>query len=837
MDYVSRFKEIEKKWQEHWDKNQTFKIDESAEGFKKKKFYGLVEFPYPSGAGLHVGHPRSYTAMDVICRKKRMENYNVLYPMGWDAFGLPTENFAIKTGIHPAKATEMNVANFKRQLKMLGLSFDWSKEVNTTDPNYYKWTQWIFLKLFEKGLAYKAEMPINWCPSCKVGLANEEVVQGVCDRCDTQVVRKNKKQWMLRITAYADRLIEDLNDVDYLERIKIQQINWIGRSYGAEIRFKIKNSKDDDQLLIFTTRPDTLFGATYMVLSPEHPLIEKYIKSGMIKNVSAVKNYQEEASKKSDMERTELVQKKSGVPLEGVFAINPASKEEIPIWISDYVLMSYGTGAIMAVPAHDQRDYDFAKTFNLFIRQVIVAAAPAAGGGGGAGVNDSSIEEHAYTDIEGGVMINSEFLNGLSAKDAIKRATDWVIEQKIGEAKVNFKLRDWVFSRQRYWGEPIPIVECPHCGQVPLPESMLPLTLPDVDKVTTSEDGESMLSKLSSWVETTCPKCAGPAKRETDTMPQWAGSSWYFLRYLDPHNDKAFASSEKIKYWMPIDWYNGGMEHTTLHLLYSRFWNKFLFDIGVVPCKEPYQKRTSHGMILGEDKEKMSKSRGNVINPDEIVNEYGADTFRMYEMFVGAFDQASAWNTQGVIGINRFLVKVATLIEKVVDDSKVDSSCVSNEEFEALKKVMHKTIKEVTERINSMKFNTAVSSLMTYVNHLGKAGQIHLSLFKTLTLLLHPFAPHLAAEMWQEKVASTANEGLDFQKWPEFDPKYVQDDIITIAVQITGKMRGTVDVAADIDEDALLEVVKGDEKISKYVEGKKIKKVIYVKGKIINVII
>ena len=794
--------EIEKKWHKIWDEEEAFK---TSDDHTMPKYYALVEFPYPSGQGLHVGHPRPYTALDIIARKRRLEGYNVLFPMGWDAFGLPTENFAIKNKIHPKIVTEQNVKRFKEQLQSLGYSFDWSREVNTTDPSYYKWTQWIFLKLFEKGLAYKTEMPINWCTQCKVGLANEEVVNGVCERCGGQVVRKVKSQWMLRITDYAEKLINDLDDLDYIEKIKIQQKNWIGRSVGAEVDFKI--SGKDEALKIFTTRPDTLFGATYMVLSPEHPLIDKY--KNEIENWDDVIEYRETASKKSDFERTELAKEKTGVPLKGLMAINPVSGKEIPIWISDYVLMSYGTGAIMAVPAHDERDWDFARKFNLPIIEV---------------VKGGNVDEAAFTDVAEGVLVNSGFLNGLEVKDAKNKIIAWLEEKGIGKQKVNYKLRDWVFSRQRYWGEPIPLVHCDKCGWVPIPYDQLPLTLPEVENYMPTDNGESPLANMKDWVETTCPKCGGRAERETDTMPQWAGSSWYFLRYTDPHNDKEFASKEALKYWLPVDWYNGGMEHTTLHLLYSRFWHKFLYDQGFVPTKEPYQKRTSHGMILGENNEKMSKSRGNVINPDDIVNDFGADTLRTYEMFIGAFDQSAPWSQQGVKGCRRFLERVWKLMDMVVDGDSYSKE---------LETKMHQLIRKVSTDYEQMKFNTAIAAMMSIVNDFYDKGKVTKAEMKTLLILLNPIAPHITEEIWQEMKF----EGrLYQQKWVKWDEAKTIENTVEIAVQINGKLRATVTVELSDDKDTVKSRVMENESIQKFTAGKKIVKEIYVPGRIYNIV-
>lgn len=798
------FHKIEKKWQDFWDVDKTFRAEDD---FSKKKFYGLVEFPYPSGHGLHVGHPRSYTALDIICRKRRLEGYNVLYPMGWDAFGLPTENYAIANKIHPHIVTENNIKNFKRQLKSIGFSFDWDREINTTDPSYYKWTQWIFLKLFEKGLAYKQEMPINWCTSCKVGLANEEVVGGVCERCGGEVVQKRKSQWMLRITEYAQRLIDDLEGLDYIDKVKVSQINWIGRSEGAEVDFKLADT--DKSLTVYTTRPDTLFGATYMVLSPEHPYIDEL--ADRITNLDAVREYQKQAAHKSEFERTEMAKDKTGVELCGIKAINPVTGNEIPVWISDYVLMTYGTGAIMAVPAHDERDWDFAKKFNLPIIEVV---------GGG-----EDVQKEAYTDVADGVMVNSGFLTGLKVKDAIKKMIEYLEEKGIGKKKVNYKLRDWVFSRQRYWGEPIPLVWCDKCGWVALPEESLPLTLPEIEDFTPGDEGESPLSKAEDWIKTTCPHCGGPARRETDTMPQWAGSSWYFLRYIDPHNDDALAAQDKLNYWLPVDWYNGGMEHTTLHLLYSRFWHKFLYDIGVVKTPEPYKKRTSHGMILGENNEKMSKSRGNVVNPDEVVDKFGADTFRTYEMFIGAFDQATPWSENGVRGCHKFIERVWKLQDMLTDGDSYSKELENN---------MHKTIKKVSEDIEKMKFNTAVAALMSLVNDFYKAGSITRGEFRTLLLLLNPTAPHITEEMWQ----NCGFEGyIHNAEWPSYDEDKTRDDEIEIVFQVNGKIRGKMSVAAGLDRDALSEFVMAKDEVSAAVGDKQIVKVIAVPDKLVNIVV
>lgn len=792
---------IEKKWQDIWEQQGALR---AADDFSKPKFYGLIEFPYPSGAGLHVGHPRSNTAMDIIARKRRMEGYNVLYPIGWDAFGLPTENFAIANNIHPAVVTRQNIDHFRKQLQALGFSFDYSREVNTTDPAYFKWTQWIFLKLFEHGLAYKAEMPINFCTSCRVGLSNEEVVDGHCERCGGEVVQKVKSQWMLKITDYAQKLLDGLDNVDFIEKVKIQQRNWIGRSEGAEIRFAIGGT--DEAVTVFTTRPDTIFGATYMVLSPEHPLIDKY--AGRITNFDAVKDYRKAAASKSELERTELTKEKTGVRLMGFDAVNPATGTTIPVYISDYVLITYGTGAIMAVPAHDTRDWEFAKKFGLPIVEVV------AGG---------DVQEAAFTDTDAGVLVNSGFLNGLDVKAAKGAITDWLVGKGLGNRTVNFKLRDWVFSRQRYWGEPIPLVQCPKCGWVPLPFEQLPLTLPEVDEFRPGEQGESPLAAIESWVATTCPHCGGPARRETDTMPQWAGSSWYFLRYIDPHNDSELAAMEKLRYWLPVDWYNGGMEHTTLHLLYSRFWHKFLYDIGVVPTTEPYQKRTSHGMILGENGEKMSKSRGNVVNPDDMVAEYGADAFRMYEMFMGAFDQVIPWSTTGVKGCRRFLDR----LWRMQDMMKGDRT-------DALQSSLHKTIKKVGEDFEAMKFNTAIAAMMSFVNDAYEAQTIGREDFGVLVRLLAPVSPHIAEELWQR----LGFKGLVCRApWPQFDPKLTEDATREIAVQVNGKVRGRITIEASADSAAIERTAMADPHVKAWVEGKTIVKVIVVQGKIVNVVV
>ena len=797
-------KQIEKKWQDIWDNKSCFVAPQD---YTKPKFYALVEFPYPSGQGLHVGHPRSYTALDIVARKKRMQGFNVLYPMGWDAFGLPTENFAIKNHIHPAEVTKKNVARFKSQLKALGLSFDWSREINTTDPNYYKWTQWIFLQLFKKGLAYKKEMNVNWCTSCKCVLANEEVVNGVCERCGSEVVHKTKSQWMLKITEYAQRLIDDLDEVDFVERVKIQQKNWIGRSTGAEVDFK---TTTDDTLTVYTTRPDTLFGATYMVISPEHPMIEEKW-ADKISNIDAVRAYREEAARKSDFERTELNKEKTGVCLEGVKAINPVNGKQIPIFVSDYVLMGYGTGAIMAVPAHDDRDWAFAKAFGCEIIEVV------SGG--------EDVQKAAFTaKDETGILVNSDFLNGKTVKDAIPAMIAWLEEKGIGHAKVQYKLRDWVFSRQRYWGEPIPIVWCDKCGWVPVPEDQLPLTLPNVDSYEPTENGESPLAKMTDWVNTTCPCCGGAAKRETDTMPQWAGSSWYFLRYMDPNNNDALASKEAMEYWGPVDWYNGGMEHTTLHLLYSRFWHKFLYDIGVVPTKEPYAKRTSHGMILGENGEKMSKSRGNVVNPDEIVETYGADTMRLYEMFIGDFEKAAPWSPKSIKGCRRFIERVWNLFEKVEDGDAY------SKQHEVL---MHKTIKKVGEDIENLKANTAIAAMMSMVNDFYDKG-INKAEYKTLLKLVCPFAPHVAEELWSMLGETSV---LSLESWPEYDENKTQESSVQIAVQVNGKLRATISLPVDCEQQLAIDTALADEKVQKAVEGKNIVKTIVVKNKIINLVV
>lgn len=792
-------KEIEKKWQQIWEQEKAFA---ATSDFSKPKYYALVEFPYPSGQGLHVGHPRPYTALDIVSRKRRMQGYNVLFPMGWDAFGLPTENYAIKNKIHPAIVTRNNVQRFKGQLQSLGYSFDWDREINTTDPNYYKWTQWIFLKLFKKGLAYKAEMPINWCTSCKCGLANEEVVNGVCERCGSEVVHKVKSQWMLKITEYADKLIDDLDKVDYIEPVKVSQKNWIGRSNGAEVDFKLAGK--EETLRIYTTRPDTLFGVTYMVVSPEHPYIDQF--KDEISNMDEIMEYRAQAARKSDFERTELAKEKTGVEIQGLKAVNPVNGKEIPIWVSDYVLMSYGTGAIMAVPGHDERDWEFAKKFGLPIIEVV---------GGG------NVEEAAFTDVATGILVNSGFLTGLEVADAKKKIIEWLEEQGIGTAKRNFKLRDWVFSRQRYWGEPIPIIHCDKCGYVPVPESELPLVLPDVDNYMTTDDGESPLSAMTDWVNTTCPCCGGTAKRETDTMPQWAGSSWYFLRYIDPKNTEALASKEAMDYWLPVDWYNGGMEHTTLHLLYSRFWHKFLYDEGVVPCPEPYQKRTSHGMILGENGEKMSKSRGNVVNPDDIVNEFGADTLRTYEMFIGAFDMAASWSNDGVKGCRRFLDRVWKL-----QDITTSATGYSKK----LETRIHQTIKKVSQDYEALKYNTAIAAMMALLNDYNKAGSISRDDYRILLVLLNPVAPHITEELW----SIMGFEGRIYQtSWPEYDEAKTVEQTIEIAVQVNGKVRTTIQLPKDVSkEDA---IAAGKEAVASRLTGTIVKE-IYVPGRIVNIV-
>lgn len=803
MAEVYNHKVVEKKWQKVWDDEKAFAANND---YTKPKYYALVEFPYPSGQGLHVGHPRPYTALDIVSRKRRMQGYNVLFPMGWDAFGLPTENYAIKNKVHPKIVTEKNVEHFKEQLHSIGYSFDWDREINTTDPNYYKWTQWIFLKLFKAGLAYKKEMPINWCPSCKVGLANEEVVNGVCERCGTPVVRKVKSEWMLKITEYADKLIEGLNDVDYIERVKVSQKNWIGRSTGAEVDFSIKGT--EDKLTIYTTRCDTLFGVTYMVVSPEHPYLDKY--KDQIKNWDEIVAYREQASRKSDFERAELAKDKTGVAIDGLTAVNPVNGKEVPIWVSDYVLMSYGTGAIMAVPAHDERDWEFAKKFNLPIIQVVAKNG-----------EEVDVNEAAFTDVATGVLINSDFLNGHEVKDAKEKMIDFLEEKGIGHAKTNYKLRDWVFSRQRYWGEPIPIVHCDKCGYVPLDEKDLPLLLPEVDSYMPTDNGESPLAAMTDWVNTTCPCCGGPAKRETDTMPQWAGSSWYFLRYTDPKNDNELASKEALGYWLPVDWYNGGMEHTTLHLLYSRFWHKFLYDEGVVPCPEPYQKRTSHGMILGENGEKMSKSRGNVVNPDDIVNEYGADTLRTYEMFIGAFDLSASWSEDGVKGCRRFLDRVWKLQDLVTDEEGFSKD---------LETKMHQTIKKVSNDFENLKFNTAIAAMMSLLNDFSKKGSMTKTEMQTYIILLNPVAPHITEELWQ----TLGYEGRVYQQtWPEYDEAKTVESTVEIAVQINGKTKGTLAIRKDDAKDDVL--ARAKESIADKLTGNIVKE-IYVPGRIVNIV-
>ena len=794
---------IEKKWQKIWDENKTFhsEIDHD-----KEKYYALVEFPYPSGQGLHVGHPRPYTALDVVSRKRRLEGYNVLYPMGWDAFGLPTENYAIKNKIHPSKVTEDNIKNFKGQLKSIGFSFDWDREINTTNPEYYKWSQWIFIQLYKHGLAYKNEMSVNWCPSCQVGLANEEVVDGKCERCGTEVVHKMKNQWMLKITEYADRLIDDLDEVDFEDRIKAQQINWIGRSNGANVNFNLKEV--DEKLTVYTTRPDTIFGVTYMVISPEHPILEDYKEK--IQNYQDVLSYQEEARKKSDFERAELNKDKTGVMLDGISAINPLSGKEIPIWVSDYVLMSYGTGAIMAVPAHDSRDYEFAKTFDMPIIPVY---------------ETENKEELPLTDINKGISINSDFLNGLNATDAKKKSIEYIEENNLGEATTNFKLRDWVFSRQRYWGEPIPMVYCKEHGWNPVDESELPIMLPEVDTYEPTATGESPLSEIKDFVNTSCPVCGGPAKRETDTMPQWAGSSWYYLRYMDPHNDEAIASDQALNYYSPVDWYNGGMEHTTLHLLYSRFWHKFLYDLGVVPTKEPYQKRTSHGMILGEDHQKMSKSRGNVVNPDDIIRDYGADTLRTYEMFIGDFGSTAIWSDEGVRGCRKYLERVYNMLDLVEDGEEYSKD---------LEVSIHQTIKKVSEDYENLKFNTAIASLMSLSNEMRSIGKITKADFRTYLILLNPVAPHLTEELWE---LAGFDGMLNQTTWPSYDEKKLVLDEFEMPVQINGKMRGKVLMAMEASEEDAISAAKSDNNIFNHLDGKEIRKIIYVPGKILNIVV
>ena len=797
------FKEIEKKWQDKWEEANCF---HAVNGSDKPKYFAMIEFPYPSGAGLHVGHPRSYTALDIIARKRRMEGYNVLYPIGWDAFGLPTENFAIKNKIHPKIITKQNIDNFTRQLKMLGFSFDWDRAVNTTDPKYYKWTQWIFKKLFENGLAYKQEMPINWCTGCKVGLSNEEVVNGVCERCGSEVVQRRKSQWMLKITEYAQRLIDDLDDVDYIERVKTQQKNWIGRSEGAEVKFTLTSG---DDMIVYTTRCDTLFGATYVVLSPEHDLVQKLLPQ--LENADDVKEYINLAAKKSEFERTELAKEKTGVQLKGIYAINPANGAKLPVWISDYVLVTYGTGAIMAVPAHDSRDWEFAKKFNLPIIEVV------SGG--------KNVQEEAYTDVASGTMVNSGFLDGLQVKEAIPAMIKWLEEKGLGKRKVNYKLRDWVFSRQRYWGEPIPLVHCDKCGWVAIDDSELPLELPEIETFEPGENGESPLAKAYDWINTTCPKCGGKAQRETDTMPQWAGSSWYFLRYTDPHNDETFASKEALDYWLPVDWYNGGMEHTTLHLLYSRFWHKFLYDIGAVPTKEPYMKRTSHGMILGENNEKMSKSRGNVVNPDDVVNEFGADAFRTYEMFIGAFDQSTPWSQQGLKGCYKFLERVWNIQEMLTEDKGYSKE---------LEKTVHKTIKKVGEDFERMKFNTAIAAMMSLVNDFYKKGSVTKGEYMTLITILNPVAPHMTEELWEKY----GNGGLlSISAWPKYDEDKTVDDEIEIAVQINGKVKDKAVIPAGLNREETEKAVMDTDAVKALIAGKNVVKVIPVPDKLVNIVV
>ena len=796
------FSAIEKKWQKIWDDEKTFAAKND---YTMPKFYGLVEFPYPSGAGLHVGHPRSYTAMDIISRQKRLDGYNVMYTMGWDAFGLPTENFAMKNHIHPEIVTKNNVARFKQQLKMLGLSFDWDREINTTDKDYYKWTQWIFIQLYKQGLAYKKEMNVNWCTNCKVVLANEEVVNGVCERCNSEVVRKVKSQWVLKITEYADKLIDGLDDVNFIDRVVAQQKNWIGRSTGAQVKFK---TTQGDEIEIYTTRPDTLFGATYMVMAPEHALVEKW--KDVLENYDEIVAYREAAAKKSDLERTELAKDKTGVALKGVKGINPVNGKEITIFVSDYVLATYGTGAIMAVPGHDTRDWEFAKKFDLPIIEV---------------VKGGNVEEAAFTDCETGVMVNSGFLDGLSVEEAKVKIIEWLTEQGIGESKTNYKLRDWIFSRQRYWGEPIPMIYCPHCGWEPVPEDQLPLELPELMDFEPTGEGESPLARLTDWVNTTCPKCGAPAKRETDTMPQWAGSSWYFLRYIDPKNSEAFASKEAMEYWMPVDWYNGGMEHTTLHLLYSRFWHKFLYDIGAVTCPEPYAKRTSHGMILGETGEKMSKSRGNVVNPDDIVNEYGADTMRMYEMFMGDFEKAAPWSQSSIKGCKRFLDKIWNLQEIVVDGDEYSAD---------LEVSFNKTIKKVTEDINNLGFNTAIAAMMALINEIGAKKAINKAEYRTLLILLNPFAPHITEEIWENM---SFGGQIAHAQWPKFDEAKCVEATVEVPVQVNGKIRARINIALDLSKDDMLSAAMENDAIKAAIDGKTIVKTICVPNKLVNIVV
>ncbi|MCI7085671.1 leucine--tRNA ligase [bacterium] len=796
-------KKIEEKWQKIWEDKGVFHAEENSD---KKKFYALIEFPYPSGQGLHVGHPRPYTALDVVSRKRRLQGYNVLYPIGWDAFGLPTENYAIKNHIHPEIVTKKNIARFKKQIQSLGISFDWSREINTTDPDYYKWTQWIFIQLFKHGLAYKKETTVNWCTSCKCVLANEEVVNGVCERCSSEVVHKVKSQWMLKITAYADRLINDLDLVDYPDRVKAQQINWIGRSTGAEVDF---NTSAGDILTVYTTRPDTLFGATYMVISPEHPVLKKW--EGLLNNMPEIKEYQKEASKKSDFERTEVVKEKTGIKLDGVTAFNPVNGKEIPIFVSDYVLVSYGTGAIMAVPAHDTRDWEFAKKFDLPIIEV---------------VKGGNVQEEPYTDCGSGVMVNSQFLDGLSVEEAKKKMIDFLTEKGTGRPKVNYKLRDWVFSRQRYWGEPIPIVHCDKCGYVPIPEEELPLKLPMVESYEPTDNGESPLANMTDWIKTTCPKCGGVAYRETDTMPQWAGSSWYYLRYMDPKNDKALASKEALEYWAPVDWYNGGMEHTTLHLLYSRFWHKFLYDIGIVPTKEPYQKRTSHGMILGENGEKMSKSRGNVVNPDDIVNEYGADTMRLYEMFIGDFEKAAPWSPSSIRGCRRFVERFWNLQNILIDGDEIRPE---------LEGAFNKTIKKVGEDIENIKFNTAIAALMSLINDVSAVGTINKKELSIFTILLNPFAPHITEEIWE--ICKLGDGIVAEQSWPSYDESKCKDDTVEIAVQVNGKIKVRIKINPDAEQQEVLDLAKSEESVAKALDNMNIIKEIYIKGRLVNIVV
>ncbi|MDY3861469.1 MAG: leucine--tRNA ligase [Ruminococcus sp.] len=796
-------KKIEEKWQKIWEDKGVFHAEENSD---KKKFYALIEFPYPSGQGLHVGHPRPYTALDVVSRKRRLQGYNVLYPIGWDAFGLPTENYAIKNHIHPEIVTKKNIARFKKQIQSLGISFDWSREINTTDPDYYKWTQWIFIQLFKHGLAYKKETTVNWCTSCKCVLANEEVVNGVCERCSSEVVHKVKSQWMLKITAYADRLINDLDLVDYPDRVKAQQINWIGRSTGAEVDF---NTSAGDILTVYTTRPDTLFGATYMVISPEHPVLKKW--EGLLNNMPEIKEYQKEASKKSDFERTEVVKEKTGIKLDGVTAFNPVNGKEIPIFVSDYVLVSYGTGAIMAVPAHDTRDWEFAKKFDLPIIEV---------------VKGGNVQEEPYTDCGSGVMVNSQFLDGLSVEEAKKKMIDYLTEKGTGRPKVNYKLRDWVFSRQRYWGEPIPIVHCDKCGYVPIPEEELPLKLPMVESYEPTDNGESPLANMTDWIKTTCPKCGGVAYRETDTMPQWAGSSWYYLRYMDPKNDKALASKEALEYWAPVDWYNGGMEHTTLHLLYSRFWHKFLYDIGIVPTKEPYQKRTSHGMILGENGEKMSKSRGNVVNPDDIVNEYGADTMRLYEMFIGDFEKAAPWSPSSIRGCRRFVERFWNLQNMLIDGDEIRPE---------LEGAFNKTIKKVGEDIENIKFNTAIAALMSLINDVSAVGTINKKELSIFTILLNPFAPHITEEIWE--ICKLGDGIVAEQSWPSYDESKCKDDTVEIAVQVNGKIKVRIKINPDAEQQEVLDLAKSEESVAKALDNMNIIKEIYIKGRLVNIVV